>query len=481
MKKIPPPLPAASKNKPKCSVTHYIFVVDESGSIGNLRYALTEQLHAQARGILAAVKAENEKPGAVQQKVTATMVTFGAHRLGVRPSWGNDEGPWLLFTRGPMEQVLDFRSTSQGSTPLFDSVGYAIESMGIYERDLSLDDDESFVMIVISDGEELSSRQYGMLSLQELFRSKQNYSDRWTFAWQLPHNYIAQFVNSFGFDRASVIGWDQTELGVREATTVQVDATTSFLSARSKGMRSTRTYYSVSAPALTKTEVADALPQIPISRVRALEVDKETSISELVKEHGLPFVAGAGYYLLTKKEKIQDYKSLILCPRGEKKYYVGKQDARQLLGLPTTGDIYVEPGNHGDWLIYVQSTSVNRKLVRGTKLLYRLDVREGDAPETWDWKKAHQEAQKKQLAVAQDRSQPTDLRVFGAIFADKSKLADICAALNDVRVGIFEVENALKRLKRQGLIEFTALSNDQPKKGWKVVKGAKPPQAPATP
>jgi hypothetical protein len=50
----------------------------------------------------------------------------------------------------------------------------------------------------------------------------------------------------------------------------------------------------------------------------------------------------------------------------------GGYKARELIGLPTDGSLaIVEPGNHANYDIYVQSTSVNRLLVRGTNFLLR--------------------------------------------------------------------------------------------------------------
>lgn len=477
MKKIPAPV---QKQTPKRIVTHYIFVIDESGSIGHLAGPLTNQLHAQARGVEAAVKAENAKNPAVVHEATATLITFGYNRtregtMMVGAEYQN--GPYRIFDRQPMERVYGFRSTSSHGTPLFDAAAFAIDTMAAYERALPADADESFVVIAISDGFEGHSRKFNETSLKDLFSQKAR-TDRWTFAWQLPRNYISDFVNKFGFDRGSVLGWDQTEEGVKSATVATVNSTTDFMASRSAGVKSTRTYYHADAGNLAKAEVKGNLTELPSGSIKALEVDKETDISTFIADHGLPFVAGAGFYLLTKKEKIQHYKELILVPRGEKKYYIGKADARALLGIPATGEIYVEPGNHGDWLIYVQSTSNNRKLVRGTKLLYRTDAKAGAVPQTWDWQKAHKEAQEKQLKIAMDASQPLDNRVFGAIFADKTKAADIQAAV--AGAGTRDIDNALKRLKAQGLVEYAVLPNDT-KKGWKPVKGAKAPKVQATP
>jgi hypothetical protein len=47
----------------------------------------------------------------------------------------------------------------------------------------------------------------------------------------------------------------------------------------------------------------------------------------------------------------------------------GGDDARQLLGLPD-GDARIQIQNLATYQVFIQSTSVNRKLVRGTNILY---------------------------------------------------------------------------------------------------------------
>lgn len=81
------------------------------------------------------------------------------------------------------------------------------------------------------------------------------------------------------------------------------------------------------------------------------------------------FLTGRACYQLTKPEKIQDYKTIAIRDKLSGKVYEGGA-ARQLLGFPTIGDIKIAPGNTGNYEVFVQSNSVNRKLVAGTKVLY---------------------------------------------------------------------------------------------------------------
>ena len=98
-----------------------------------------------------------------------------------------------------------------------------------------------------------------------------------------------------------------------------------------------------------------------------------------------------------KREKIQGHKKLLLIKKGEKTVW-GGDGVRDLLGLPDV-DMFVEPGNHGDYDIFVLSTSVNRKLVRGTTVLLDKTKSVGVTP-TWDHNAAAAVALKKRVALA---------------------------------------------------------------------------------
>ena len=82
-----------------------------------------------------------------------------------------------------------------------------------------------------------------------------------------------------------------------------------------------------------------------------------------------PYRKGAAFYELTKREEIQENKELLVMEIGKSAVY-GGADAREVLGLPETR-CKVTPGNHSQWKIFVQSGSFNRRLVRGTSVLYR--------------------------------------------------------------------------------------------------------------
>ena len=63
---------------------------------------------------------------------------------------------------------------------------------------------------------------------------------------------------------------------------------------------------------------------------KKLQVLKECSIKDFVESEGLNFIKGNGFYELTKPEKVQDYKEILIMNKQDGKIYGGDQ-ARKVL------------------------------------------------------------------------------------------------------------------------------------------------------
>ncbi len=114
------------------------------------------------------------------------------------------------------------------------------------------------------------------------------------------------------------------------------------------------------------------LQAVPPGRFQVMEVESDCYIRDFVERNGIPFQKGRGFYELTKTETIQGYKEIILRHNSSGDLYTGKK-ARQLLGLPEVGSARTKPVVPTGYTAFVQSTSVNRKLIGGTEFLYEVD------------------------------------------------------------------------------------------------------------
>ncbi|WP_414586309.1 hypothetical protein [Scytonema sp. PCC 10023] len=107
-------------------------------------------------------------------------------------------------------------------------------------------------------------------------------------------------------------------------------------------------------------------------RFQVLDVDQDISIKAFVLENGLTFKVGRGFYEFTKTETIQGHKEIILMARKTGDLFEGEA-ARDMLGLPAGTTMRIKPSNLEKYVVFVQSTSANRKLMGKTRFLYEVE------------------------------------------------------------------------------------------------------------
>lgn len=116
---------------------------------------------------------------------------------------------------------------------------------------------------------------------------------------------------------------------------------------------------------------ATDLTAVPPGRFQILHVDENVDIKGFVLSQGATFKKGRGFYEFTKSEDVQEYKEVILVDKKTGDMYSGAR-ARELLKLPEHGTARIKPSADLAYTVYIQSTSVNRKLIGGTNFLYEV-------------------------------------------------------------------------------------------------------------
>lgn len=110
------------------------------------------------------------------------------------------------------------------------------------------------------------------------------------------------------------------------------------------------------------------LEAVDPSRFQMLHVDKDTPIKEFVQSTGATFRIGRGFYELTKTEKVQEHKEVVLRNSAGDMFSGAK--AREMIGLPYGQRGTVRPMRDLGYTVFIQSTSPNRKLMGNTRFLY---------------------------------------------------------------------------------------------------------------
>jgi len=115
---------------------------------------------------------------------------------------------------------------------------------------------------------------------------------------------------------------------------------------------------------------------VPSGRFQKLFVDYDILISDFVRDQGIYFQTGRGFYELTKPVNISQKKEIIFMDVNSGDFYNGGE-VRKILGLPPQDDrgnctVKLRPVHLENFKVFIQSTSVNRKLIGGTYLLYEV-------------------------------------------------------------------------------------------------------------
>jgi hypothetical protein len=337
----------------------YIGIIrDHSGSMGWLRYKALQDFNSQ-------LEINQKETAARDIDALVTVVEVGAGRTDGKEFQLKE----IMTTIERIKPLRDY-PTPGGSTPLFDGLNKLIDVLETApDKDLP---GTAFLVLVITDGDENVSMHIGK-RLGERIRELQK-SDRWTFTFRVPRGGKHQLIG-LGIPAGNILEWEQSEEGFRVATVSSVNATQSYYGARSMGRTSVDSFYADAVkitPTQLKRKLTDITGEVDVLRVRA---GGEMIAPFVERATGKRYLTGAAFYQLTKPEpKVQSNKLFVIRNKKDGKLY-GGQEARDLLGLPQVGTVKLSPGDHGDYDIFVQSTSVNRKLVAGTEVVYWPGVR----------------------------------------------------------------------------------------------------------
>jgi len=123
---------------------------------------------------------------------------------------------------------------------------------------------------------------------------------------------------------------------------------------------------------MASVDRSDGLIPVPAGRFQVLRVDEDQAIRDFILDQGLAFKKGRGFYEFTKTETIQHYKEVILVDDSTGDMFSG-EEARRMIGLPEGSNARIKPVIPAGYTVFVQSTSVNRKLKTGTRFLYEVE------------------------------------------------------------------------------------------------------------
>ncbi|MGW1892388.1 VWA domain-containing protein [Streptomyces sp. NPDC002004] len=359
-----------SANRIKHKVNHVSLVVDKSGSMRKHEAQLVRVVDEFVKGL----QEESDRLG------HETRISLYAFDHEVKNLVWDMDVKHLPSLRG-LYQV------NNGATALIEAAVKSIDDLkNIWEGY----GEHSFLQVVVTDGEENASgcSETGQMHIRmegsqgtavlrkwmgRIQSAMDKLPDHWTSAILVPNSLAKRTAQEYGFPAGNIAIWDaDSSKGVEEAIGTVKTAATSFLRGREQGVRGTRNLFAMGQD-LSTAEVKANLDALDTGKYILIPVDQQIQIRDFVTRAGHPYKTGCAFYELSKREKIQGNKQLAV---AEKDPATGQMTgrvfsgpaARQLLGLPES-EVTVKPGDNPSYTVFVQSTSVNRKLVPDTKLL----------------------------------------------------------------------------------------------------------------
>lgn len=314
---------------------YFSLIIDQSGSMSHLSKEVIQMVNDTINDL----KSNSLK---YNQETYLTLVVFANTAR-------------IIYSNIEISKVQKFSQYyPNGLTALFDGVLFAINEM----KDNNLD---SYCLITYTDGAENSSNITTLKNIGKILIDKQK-TDRWSFIFNLPPNSLKDFCAKWNIPNDNVREWTNDKFGIENTYRAVSQGINNYYQARSVGKKSVSNFFAD----LSKIDSKDLGKLQDVSRqYKVYQVDKECAVKDFVEEKTKkPYVLGCAYYQLYKKELVQGNKDILIMEKGKKKIYSG----RSLLNIPKD-DVKLDPYDLSKYLIFVQSTSVNRKLARGTKVI----------------------------------------------------------------------------------------------------------------
>jgi hypothetical protein len=364
-------------------INHVAFVIDESGSMEHLAREVVKVFDAQVRWLAELSRDMDQETRVSLYTLTGTTVTC------------------VLYDQDVLRlPSLAGNYTPRNGTPLVQAVAKAVEDLKLTPE---LYGDHGFLLFVLTDGDENTSHvpgesQYMMAS--ERVRVKANYlrgilgglGENWTIGCLVPDFRGKMLAEQFGFSKGNIAIWDASSAqGLNDAGEEIKAATSSYFTQRAAGVRGTNTLFAqnVSAAQVASSGLAPVDPAnfmiVPVALASTSTLPvvipkksitkknpngiKHVEIMPFIEETGRRYVAGSTFYELVKSEKFDPHKEVVLIHRQTKQVYKGEQ-CKKLLGLGSTSTrVRPQPVRGGDYDVFIQSTSVNRHLPIGSRVL----------------------------------------------------------------------------------------------------------------
>ena len=322
---------------------HVAILLDISGSMSHLTGGLTTIFNKQ-------IQALREQSLSFNQETRVSVYTF------------NSSVKCLISDVDVARPMNIEKLYANGQTAILKCVDVAIGDLKELPTKYG---DHAFILYILTDGAENASGHSYMQSVPNLIKSLDN---NWTVAAFVPDMNGRMYMRNYGIPDGNIDKWDTTERGLEEAGEKFSQSMNSYFGSRKAGVRSSQTVFSDLKSVDQKT-VKQMLDKIPKTKYNIVihEGNSAIFIKEMVENKLGSYKQGNAYYELVKNEHVQASKSIAIQNKKTDEVFSGAQ-ARKLLNLPDH-EVKVCREDHGEWIVFIQSKSVNRNIIPKQKVL----------------------------------------------------------------------------------------------------------------
>lgn len=340
----PPPAPKIPRNE-------VIFVLDGSGS-------MTSCFDVAKKKLIEAIKAAGEESTKIGQVTSVSVCQFGASFR------------WIAESATPetaAQRVGDMHQFG-GGTPLNKALINATDKACSVEQAR-----DAILFVIITDGENTDSYPtYEEVATAVRARLA---TGKYTFAFLGPPRSTWQIKKNYAAVEGNIEEWENTAAGAELAGQTLGASTRAYYSSTRASGQTMSTQFITKVTDLSQVKESDLAKKLHdvTNLYKPYTVSKQETIAPFVSDKTKrPYKLGDAFFQLMKTERVQATKEIaVMVKTGPDagKLYTGPE-VRNVLGLPQ-GNTRLKPGNHSNYEIFVQSTSLNRILPLGTKVMVK--------------------------------------------------------------------------------------------------------------
>jgi uncharacterized protein YegL len=217
------------RTEKKEKIEYVLFVLDKSGSMNSIRKETLSGLNEQIQEL---------KKTASKITTKVSLVTFDSQVKFVR--WN--------------EPLEDFAEISEdeyipnGMTAMLDGVGMSIDKL---RNEVNIDNNDiSFLVIIISDGDENSSKEYGWEKVAEIVKKAED-DNRWTITYMGANQDLSEVQQKMGLGHDNVAVWTTSTNGTGYAYSVMSGCISNYRTSRATSDATVLCKSSFYAPSVT--------------------------------------------------------------------------------------------------------------------------------------------------------------------------------------------------------------------------------------